>query len=57
MSGKVLQIQDLVDRHMLAVGITDRYIEYSNMMAPWLASKVELRDYIMATLEKFYYLT
>jgi len=49
MSGKVLQIKDLISRQDLAADITDKYIMYSNMMQPFLQEKVELRNYVYAT--------
>lgn len=49
MTGKVLQINDILEPDQLGVSIANRWIEWNNPRQNWLAEKAELRRYIYAT--------
>lgn len=49
MAGKVLEIQDLLDRNGLAAQISRVYDDWQTQRSEWLAEKKELREFIFAT--------
>lgn len=49
MTGKVLEIQNLIARNSVAASIADKYQSQYAQMSSWIAEKKELRNYIFAT--------
>jgi len=49
LTGKVLELENLLSREDLATDIVDTYTKYQNMRQGWIDEKKELRNYIFAT--------
>lgn len=49
MSGKVLEIQNILTRDRLATEISNRYEDWNMQRTTWVEEKKELRNYIFAT--------
>lgn len=49
MTGKVLELENILSQEDLAADIVDAYTSFQNMRGGWIAEKKELRNYIFAT--------
>ena len=49
MTGKVVQLQNILEPDMKATRITERYVEWETLRQPWKVEKEEIRRYIFAT--------
>lgn len=49
MAGNVLEIDEILSRHDLAVTIANQYSMYNSQRQPWIEQKKELRNYVFAT--------
>jgi hypothetical protein len=49
MTGKVLELEDILSPDMLATRLTEKYIEWDTLRANWKVDKEEIRRYVYAT--------
>lgn len=49
MSGRTIEINNILDRDQLAEDISIKYQSWNDRRRPWLEEKKELRNYIFAT--------
>jgi hypothetical protein len=49
MTGKVLELQNVIKPDMLATQITERFIQWDLLRNPWKVEKEEIRRYVYAT--------
>ncbi len=49
MTGKVLELHDVISPDRLATSITEKAIEWRNLRRPWETDKEEIRRYVYAT--------
>lgn len=49
MTGKVLQLENIIEPDMKATRITERYTEWETLRQPWKVEKEEIRRYVYAT--------
>lgn len=49
MTGKVLELENILSQEDLATDIVDHYTKFQNMRGGWIEEKKELRNYIFAT--------
>ena len=49
MAGRVLEVENAINRERLAVTISNQWVEWNQRRKPWLDEKLELRQFIFAT--------
>src|SRR6267154_5777369 len=49
MTGKVLELENVLSPHLLATRLTERYIEWDTLRNSWKVDKEEIRRYVYAT--------